>query len=454
MIRPIKILLFTVFAILLAWASFAGGQQMRKMVVQRTLHMLPSTFPNSTSLFAMDSPDANATSPSETFQEVLQYVNDDYVDPIRDETKLGFGAVKNMLLSLDDPKTRFLDPDQYKSLQEQMNGVYNGIGAVLTVVKRKAGGIDERRLAIVAPMPGGPAEKAGLQPGDIITYINNRWVIAYDPRLDLMKLSNLSLESKTYRNAWNEATKRLTDGMSLPKALDTLTMKDGTPVTLTIERSGVAKPFKVTIDPTTTQVKQVEFVPLTDNVAYLRITAFDDAATSQFVADLEKMTQKQLILDLRDNTGGVITGNTDGALASFRQLLSELGVEGQVGTVIRKGNVRDPLDIPPGNGKKLKLVVLINRGTSNLAELAADALKEKDGAKLLGSATCGDSCYQILKPLRDGAAMTLTAGKLLAIDDYDFTDKGIKPDIPLEMAGIVNSRDEAVRRALTTLEKA
>ena len=303
----------------------------------------------------------------------------------------------------------------------------------------------------MAPEPGSPAEKAGILPGDVITDIDKHWVIAYDPRLDLNKLHTVNYEDKVYRDAWKEATRKLTDGISLQKALDQLNGPDGKTLSLTVERPGVKTPLKLSIVTAQTNVNPVEFQEISPDVAYIRINQFNDASVTAIHDDLAKMKQKDLILDLRNNPGGPVISSQTGAMSAMMSLLSSLHVSGQIGTLVKKGDVQENLQVTSQPGEAVKIAVLINHGTANLAELAAAVLKDKAGADLIGQQSFGDSVYQKLIPLQDGAAMTIRAGKLLAPKGFDFTGKGLKPDMIVSDDTAIGPGDKTVQVAVNKL---
>jgi Periplasmic protease len=166
--RPLKLPLLLTPLLVIAWLSFACGQLLRK-----TADTLPasrvrvSAMPEAhvTGAMAHTSPVEQEEDSAQTFLEVLRYVKSEYVDRVDDDRKLGYGAVRTMLVSMDDPKTRFYDPAQRKQLLERLNGEFHGIGATLAVVKLVRHGIDQRRVAVVAPVPGRPRGARRFAPG-------------------------------------------------------------------------------------------------------------------------------------------------------------------------------------------------------------------------------------------------------------------------------------------------
>lgn len=452
MIRSVKVLLFIASLGLVVGISFAGGQRIRRAVANPLVRETRISSLTDSGLAGMlnfaQREQGDGSSPADTFQDVYRYVKSEYVDRVDNDRKLSFGAVKTMLMSLDDPKTRFLEPDQLKKTRDQMDGKYSGIGATVAVIKQKKGTIDQRRLAVVAPVPGGPADKAGVRAGDIITYVDNKWVIAYDPRADLDKVHVKDMDDTQLRKATTAAFKRLQDGMSLPKALETIAA-DGKTIDLTLERPGVAEPIKVKVATGPTTIEPAEFKPVGDHAGYLRITQFSDRAQDAIKVAVNAPGQTALIVDLRDNSGGPIAVNQPLPPAAAT-LLSSLVGGGNVGTLVKRGGTSEPIRVEASNVPKRKIAVLINGGTANTAEVVASALKDKAGASLIGSHTFGDSIMQRLVNLRDGAAMTLSAGKYLTAGGQEFTGKGINPDVAIATGG-PSVDDPAYKRAVAAV---
>ncbi|MCC6730007.1 MAG: PDZ domain-containing protein [Chthonomonadales bacterium] len=457
MTRSLRYTILCLWLGLVVCASFAGGRHIRRIADATIVSPSRFTALPAAAIGASDyrpsADDDSAIDPSETFRDVLRYVRTEYVDRVTDDGKLSAGAVKTMLMSLDDPRTRFLDPSQRERLEAQVNGKFTGIGAVLTVVKRKRNAIEQRRLAVVAPVPGGPADKAGLRAGDVITEIGGRWVIAYDPRLDLDQLRVRDMDEQSYRNAFKQATQRLTDGVTLPKALDTLATNAEKPLEITVERAGSEKPLKLTVLPAGVEVVPVEYRTLPRGGAYLRVTQFGDRATREFTQALSGGSPRALVVDLRDNVGGPVTGARAGVYGSALQLLSRLTPGGSVGAVVRKGDRKQAVTVETEGARHPKLAVLVNSGTANIAEWVAAALRDRGGAVIVGARTFGDATLQKLVPLGGGSAMTLTTGKLLTARGVDFAGTGIKPDRAVATGG-PRADDPVVTQALGWLARA
>jgi carboxyl-terminal processing protease len=388
---------------------------------------------------------------SQSFLEVLRYIRSEFVDRVENDSKLGYGAVRTMLVSLDDPKTRFYDPAQKKLLLERINGDFHGIGATLAVIKQTRNGIDQRRVAIVAPVPGGPADRAGLLPGDVISEIDGRWIIAYDTRQDLNNLRATIKDEKELRKAYESAAARMVAGMSLPKSLEALTANSGRMMALTVERKGHEGAMRFTLQTAQIQLEPVEYRDLSSSVGYLRITQFNDLASDKLTAALDAAKGHSLIVDLRNNAGGYVSSLDTGSMGAALKVLGRMIPSGPAASILRQGGRQEGVHVPGGTPTAPRMAVLVNGGTANLGELVAAALRDRGGAKLIGEKTFGDASWVKLFDLRDGAAMTVTSGKILTVHGDDFSAKGLQPDVVVA-AGTPSHSDAALKRAIEVLE--
>lgn len=397
----------------------------------------------------------SSSDPLDTMREVVEMTQSEYVDKVDNDGKLAAGAVRTLLYTLDDPRTRYWTEEQLKLLDQQMDGVYSGIGAVIAIVKETRNEVEQRRVSVIAPVPGGPSDRAGVRAGDYITGIDGRWVIAYDPRLDLNRLALRTMPDKEYRQIIKDASKKLQDGMSWPRALEQLTQPKGKDLELTIERAGAPAPIKVKVTREEKKAEPVEYRPLGSAIGYLRVTQFTPSAPKDAVAALKAAPVSKLIVDLRDNAGGPDRSGARSVVASATGVLAALGVTGDVGT-IAKGAKRTPITVTTANATHLPakraMAVLVNKGSANIAEIVAAALRTRGGASLIGSQTHGDSGYQKLVKLSQGA-MTLSAGTYRMADGKPIPATGIKPTVAVATGGPRVDKDPAVAKALAVLGK-
>ncbi len=391
--------------------------------------------------------------PLDTMRDVLETMQNEYVDKVEADGKFAAGAVRTMLYTLDDPRTRYWTAEQLKLLEQQLDGKYSGIGAVLAVVKVKQDDIEQRRVTVVAPALGGPADLAGVRAGDYVTEIDGRWVIAYDPRLDLNRLALRTMPDKEYRQIIKDATKKLQDGVSWPRALEQLTQATGKAITLTLARPGSSAPIKVKVERADVQVAPVAFSKLPSGIGYLRVTQFGRVTAGEVQNAVRSAGRLAgLVVDLRDNAGGPDEAGPKSVVRSASAVLGALGVTDPAGQ-IAKGSKRTPIVASPEDGApqlKGKLAVLVNRGTAGIAEVVAAALETRAGAKLVGSNTQGDSSYHKLVRLSQGA-MTLTAGTYMTAAGKPVPATGLKPAVAVATGGPRLDKDAAVAKAVSVL---
>ncbi|HZP80583.1 MAG TPA: S41 family peptidase [Chthonomonadaceae bacterium] len=405
--------------------------------------------------------EADAT-PAEIFETVLDYVQRDYVEEVNNPAQLSNGALSRMFASLDDPKTYFLEPTLRRARQDALTGRFQGIGAALAVTKSKKDDVDYRHLSVVAVMPGSPAEKAGLRPGDRITEINGRWVIAYSILVDVERLHKAPKDDATDKDSpaakddLKQVTEKFKKGYTVAKALALLNTGSGAALKLTVERPGQPAPLVMEMTTAITPVDPVEFRIVGNRIGYLRVRQFNKQATDEFQSALSKAgaNLKGLIVDLRENPGGVRAASSTGANGydSALKLLGHLTRGGTVAMIERKPNERKPLTLTPeAPALSLPMVVLVDQGTANLSELVAAALREVSKAKVIGARTFGDAILQSFTALNDGSGVEIATARLFTASGADLA-KGVTPDI--QVAANVsdgNGADAALERALQTL---
>ena len=358
--------------------------------------------------------------PLEAFQEALSHLRRQYVTPIENEDDLTYGAIRGMLSALrkdpyQDRYTRFLDPEEYRSFLEENEGHFGGIGAEISVAEVEfspellealppglvcpiCGAFMQEpkslQPVIIAPLPGSPAERAGLLAGDRII------------RVDDVLTANLTLD---------EVVRRI-KGPS------------GTTVKLLVTRAGELRPMDIEVTRAVIDVRSAEHKLLPDGIGYLRISTFNET-TPGLVADalreLRTGGMRVLLLDLRNNAGG--------GLDVCVQVASQFLGEGPVVYIQERGQPREPRHATRSFERfDLPMAVLINLGTASAAEILAGALKDAEMATLVGAQTFGKGLVQTVIPLRDGSALAVTTARYFTPKLRDIERQGISPDVLVE----------------------
>lgn len=323
------------------------------------------------------------------FSDVYARIKNDYVEEVEDK-ELIENAIRGMLSGLD-PHSNFLDKEEFRDLQIGTSGEFGGLGIEV--------GMEDGFVKVISPIDDTPAQRAGVQAGDLII------------RLDETPVK----------------------GMSLNDAVNVMRGKKGTPIVLTIVREGEDKPLKITVVRDTIQVKSVKAKTLDEGFGYFRISNFQSKTTQSLVEEAKKLTEannghlRGAILDLRNNPGGVLTGAV-GVSDAFLE-------EGLV--VYTEGRVSDSqlrYDAAPGdviNGAPL--IVLVNAGSASASEIVSGALQDHKRALIVGSSkTFGKGSVQTILPLKDGNALKLTTARYFTPSGRSIQAEGIVPDILLE----------------------
>jgi carboxyl-terminal processing protease len=334
----------------------------------------------------------------ELFANVLEKVRTEYVDGAKlTYHDLVYDALKGMIDSLD-PHSEFMDPDEYQELQSDTEGEFGGLGLVVSM--------KDGYVTVVTPMDDTPGFRAGILAGDRIIKINGR-------------------------NA---------DKMPLTDAVKLLRGEPGTQVSMTIQRpsSGVTRDLNLTravinLDMVKDINGKKEFPLGPDKIGYIRITQFGDNTSDELEAGLEKLKaqgMKALILDLRENPGGLL----DEAVGVCSKFLPR----GQL-VVTTEGRDADQNATrrAEGHGDELKgvpMVVLVNLGSASASEIVSGCLQDLHRAVILGEKTFGKGSVQSIFPLDDGSALKLTTAKYYTPSHRVIHEHGITPDVIVPMS--------------------
>ena len=413
---------------------------------------------------------AHALSESETaqtestLQTVYALVKEHYVDELPPEQELTRGAVRSLLQSLNDPNAQFYEPHQRILLENESKGIFAGIGANLSVRAHKQNGYTDYKLTVVAPLPGSPAESAGLRAGDVITTVGGKWVLGFNPLLRASKIAQKiqtgdgasGKSDKKVRQTFDAAREKLRGGMGLFAAQmilrgDTDARKSAKlgagPLILSVER-GMQAPFRVSVVFQEIRVASLTSKPMDKQIGYIKINTLGADTPAAFQNALQRVPHAGgLVIDLRNNGGGFVNAAQaiDAALPlpeAAQKTAPPFGWEEN-----RKHQMV-PLPVPePAKGVAPKIVVLINHGTANVSEVLASALVLRHNAALVGEKTFGDASVQTLYPLPDGSAFTLTTGQWFSGRRQSLS-QGLTPLAPPAM---VSSPDAALEYAVTLL---
>lgn len=343
------------------------------------------------------------------FWRVWQQLEENYLDKtVLDPKKMLYGAISGMTSALDDPYTSFFPPSENTRSKEDLNGEFAGVGIQL--------GFVNKTLAVVAPLPGNPAIKAGIRAGDLILKIKDE----------------------------EKGVDKDTAGIDLNQAVDLIRGKNGNPVTLTIYREGDSKPKEYTLIRETINVPSVEleWVGQAKNVALLRVNRFGDKTLAEwngFVSEVINKKAVGVVLDLRNNPGGYLQRAVD--------LGSEFIADGVI--VQQQGKNSTETFSATGKGRLIgkPLVVLINRGSASASEILAGALKERVGAKLVGEKSFGKGTVQEVEDFPGGSGIHITIAKWLLPSGKNIHKEGIEPDVKVDY--VVNDKDSKADNQLS-----
>ena len=348
------------------------------------------------------------TGPKETIDEVWQIVNHQYVDTsfnntdwqkIRQEyinkasykdREDAYKAIREMLGKLEDPYTRFMNPEEFQNMRIDTSGELTGVG--ITIAKDE----ETDRLVVISPIEDTPAFEAGILAQDLIVEIDGTD----------------------------------TKGMDVNDAVKLIRGERGSQVTLTIDRNGQKQDYdivreRIEIHPVRASVRDTEV----GKVGYIRLTTFNEHAAKDMqkaIEEQEKAGVVGYVLDLRSNPGGLLYSSINIA----RMWIDE-------GTIVSTVNRKGISDRESAKNKALTdkpLVVLVNEGSASASEILSGALQDNDRATLIGTKTFGKGLVQSVRPLGDGSGLAVTIAKYLTPSGRDINKEGIPPDVIVKLS--------------------
>ncbi len=336
-----------------------------------------------------------------TFTEVFSRIQDGYVESIGDR-ELIENAIRGMLSGLD-PHSSYLDPQEYDDLQAGTSGEFGGLGIEV--------GMENGFVKVIAPIDDTPADRAGVQAGDLIIRIDGQPV----------------------------------KGMSLNEAVTLMRGEPGSKITLTIVRDGREQPFDLTLERAVIQVESVKTRMLAPGFAYLRISQFQQRTGEDVLEAIDQLKREAdddlqgMVLDLRNNPGGVLNAAvevadafiTNGRIVSTRGRLERAEMS-------FSATPNDAIGGAP-------LVVLVNGGSASASEIVAGALQDQGRAVVMGRKTFGKGSVQTILPLQDGAAIKLTTARYYTPEGRSIQAEGIVPDVPVAEVTVSEREDNGPR---------
>lgn len=326
------------------------------------------------------------------FAEIFDRVANHYVEEVEDKTLLE-NAIEGMLANLD-PHSAYLKPDSFKDMEESTRGEFGGVGMEV--------GMEDGFVKVIAPIDDTPAEKAGMKAGDLV-----------------IRIDDLPVK-----------------GLTLQQAVEKLRGEVGTKVELTVVRKTEDKPIVVKLTRAVIKVNSVKQRMLDKDYGYVRISQFQIKTGRQLLEAIDKLTKeneqplKGLVLDLRNNPGGVLNAAVQVSDAFLNDGL----------IVYTEGRVEDSeMRFNAAQGDALNgapIVVLINEGSASASEIVAGALQDNKRAVIAGRTSFGKGSVQSLIPLNNGAAIKLTTARYFTPSGRSIQASGIEPDVIIEQVKV------------------
>ena len=336
------------------------------------------------------------------FGDVFERVRSDYVEETKDNDLIE-AAINGMLTSLD-PHSGYMNEKAFKEMQVQTRGEFGGLGIEVTM--------DNGLVKVVSPIDDTPAAKAGMQPGDYISYIDDEAVL----------------------------------GLTLSEAVEKMRGKVDSKVKLTVLRESEPEPLEITLTRAVIKIRSAKGRTEGDDIAYLRLTSFTEQTTDLMRDEFNRVKKdlpnlRGIVLDLRNNPGGLLEQAISVSDAFLKQ--------GEIVST-RERDPNKTKRYPAHEGDELveentPIVVIVNNGSASAAEIVAGALQDHKRAIILGTKTFGKGSVQTVIPLTEHGAIRLTTARYYTPSGHSIQAKGITPDIVVEPAKIEPLKAEKLR---------
>ena len=356
--------------------------------------------------------DMNLSQVKKKTGEIEELINAYYLDEI-DGQKVEDTMYTGMVAGLEDPYSVYYSKEELESMEESISGAYSGIGATLTQDP------DTGELSVVSCFDGTPAQEAGLKPGDVITGWNGKSV----------------------------------EGMELSELVSKIKTDPEEQLTLEIERDG--ETLEVELTRREVQIPTVEYEMLDNQIGYIRLVEFDEVTADQFkeaLEDLENQNMEKLIIDVRNNPGGVLQVVCD--------MLDQLLPEGLIVYTEDKNGNRKEYTSDEEHQFTKPLAVLANENSASASEIFAGAIQDYGIGTIVGTTTFGKGIVQRTFYLSDGTGVKLTVAKYYTPKGHDIHKKGITPDVEIELdeelknqSSISHEEDNQLQKAIEVLQE-
>lgn len=345
---------------------------------------------------------------SDKLEDIDRILDSKYYEKI-DRSKMLDTAIKGYVAGIGDPYTDYYSKEEFNSFMEDSAGSYEGIGVVITY------GENGTDLEVLSPFAGSPGEKAGMLPGDRILEVDGKSV----------------------------------EGMKIEEAVELIKGEKGTPVVIKIYRKSNQKTMDINIIRDVINMETVAHEMLPGKIGYISISGFQEVTYDQFkkaLTELEKQGQKSLIIDLRNNPGGLVD--------SVAQIADEILPEGLIVYTQDKNGEKEEIFSDKEHQFTKPMVILVNEYSASASEILAGAIKDYELGTIVGNNTFGKGLVQSTFQLDDGSAVKVTIAKYYTPDGNYINGTGIKPDVEVSLPEELKEQFYVEKDQDTQLKKA